>query len=372
MDSSITGGAGVAAAAAAARVAHRGMMSECTAEAACALFEAGGVTTAPRIRQTTLGKRWSVDVVAVVHNAIRAELGDLLEMLATLRLAALAGRLGAAELRSLFAWFASFETFAVAALKAEEEVLYPWLEQWGRIDGALSTGSRIAAKGAIIRSIRDAAAASATLGLQHLPAGGALRVDAGDELAVGFADIAVVGGGDGGADEHVCQRVLEAVVTHVTRFGGAMGAYFREQEEALPAMIERLYDAEDVRSSAVDRRTVRAIWRSGRRDEATLIVARGLGGDRALMRAWTQRCLRRIDRMSLPLWRRRYHAGRGAVVERFRSKKVRYHQLLALQGRSLMTGETQEVARNTLSTPFPAVTAQKSWRSRVRRMHSHR
>ena len=319
----------------------------CSVAASAVTFGAAAGVHAPQLRQTALGKRWSVDIVSVVHNAVRTEMADLFDILTSIILNANVRRATPAELRALFAWFSSFEAFVVTALKAEEEVLYPWLEQWGRIDGALSTGARIAAKGAIIRQIRDASACAALLGLHHLPAGGVLSSSNGqgsyyDGLSVGFANPTqhlspVDGDAPETADAALCKRVLDAVVNQVTAFSNGISLYFREQEDALPKIIESLYDLEDVRSSAVDRRMVRAIWKSGRRDEATLILVRGLGDDRVLARSWTQRNLRHIDRLSLPLWRRRYVAGRGAVVERFRLRKRKHEQLLALQGRALIT-----------------------------------
>lgn len=350
----------------------QGVPARCPVATAATAFGAAAGVRPPPLTLTVLGKRWSVDVLAVVHNAILFEVGDLFDMLTALVLGSKRAR--TAELRAFFAWFATFEAFVVTALKAEEEVLYPWLEQWGRIDGALSTGARIAAKGGIVRSVRDASAAAALLGLHHLPAGGACADRPGDALSVGFADVAVAEGVAGApeeADAELCKRVLDAVVGHVVAFSNALADYFREQDEALPDIIEALYDREDVYSSAVDRRCVRAIWRSGRRDEATLILVRGLGGDRALARAWAHRCLRRIDRMSLPLWRRRYQSGRGAVVERFRSRKSRYEQLLALDGHPLVSDNRTDVPRNMLSTPHPAASAMHS-RARVRRTISDR
>ncbi len=330
-----------------------GQVPICSVAASAVTFGAAAGVHAPQLRQTALGKRWSVDIVSVVHNAVRTEMADLFDILTSIILNANVRRATPAELRAFFAWFSSFEAFVVTALKAEEEVLYPWLEQWGRIDGALSTGARIAAKGAIIRQIRDASACSALLGLHHLPAGGVLSSSASaagsyyDGLSVGFANPSehlmngALRGADGDrpemADASLCKRVLDAVVEHVVAFSNGIALYFREQEDALPKIIESLYDLEDVRSSGVDRRMVRAIWKSGRRDEATMMLVRGLGEDRLMARAWTQRNLRHIDRLSLPLWRRRYVAGRGAVVERFRMRKRKHEQLLALQGRALIT-----------------------------------
>lgn len=326
----------------------------CAVNNAATGFAAASGLPVPLLRQTTPGKRWSADCLSVVHNAVRAEIAALYDILTAMLLGSVANRASVAELRAFFAWFSTFEAFVVTVLKAEEEVLYPWLEQWGRIEGALSTGARIADKGAVIRGVRDTSSCSALLGLHRLPATAVLagpERNYHDALQVGFAEM-----GPDSSENTQCEEVLNAVAGHVSSFTLALAAYFREQEDALPKIIEGLYDAEDVRSSAFERRTLRAIWKSGRKDEATLILVKGFGENHDLARYWIQRNLRRIDRLSLPLWRRRYVAGRGAVVARFRARKKRSEQLLELHGPSIIgehaAEEKHAMATAKLSLPY--------------------
>lgn len=321
-------------------------------QSATAFATASGLPV-PLLRPTPPGTRWSTDCISVVHNAVLCEIGALYDILASMLLGCASRRASAGELRAFFAWFATFEAFVVTVLKAEEEVLYPWLEQWGRIEGALSTGARIAAKGAVIRGVRDASACAVRLGMRRatasaLMAGGERNYH--DALQVGFAEM-----GPSEDENAQCEEVLTEVARHVSGFTRALAAYFREQEDALPKIIEGLYDAEDVRSSAFERRTLRAIWKSGRKDEATLILVKGFGDHHEMARCWIQRNLRRIDRMSLPLWRRRYVAGRGAVLARFRARKKRSEQLLELHGTPEGRDRAEEkhaLAAAKLSLPY--------------------
>lgn len=300
-------------------------------EHAAASFRHASGVSAPILAHVPLGKSWSADVVAVVHNAVRCEIADLFDILASMLLSSEVSNVTVAELRAFFAWFSTFEAFVVTCLKAEEEVLYPWLEQWGRIDGSLSTASRINTKGAIIRGIRDTATCAALVGLHHnLPAGVVLTNPDRhyyDALKVGFAEV-----GPATAAQHsaiLCTDVLQKVVAHVSEFTTAIIAYFEDEERSLPSIIESLYDAEDVRAAAVERRTIRAIWKCGRKDESMVMLVRPID-DRAVAKAWIQRNFKRLERVSLPLWRRRYQSGRGAVVARFRQRKTRHEQIIAL------------------------------------------
>jgi len=245
------------------------------------------------------------------------------------------------ELRAFFAWFSTFEAFLISSLKSEEDIIYPWLEQWGRIEGALSTGSRISVKGSIVRNIRDTSACSALLGFHHLPAGGILNQGGQDPLAVGF--VRKISQDDNPDDDNTCKKVLNAVITQVIKFMQELIAYFKEQEDALPKIIESLYEKEDVKSSSIIKRMVKATWKissSGKRDELIVVLVRGLGANKTFARNWVQTNLRHIDRLSLPIWRRKYLTGRGAVVEKFRARKKRFETLLELHGRLLLTYES--------------------------------
>lgn len=279
------------------------------------------------VRPVPLGKLWSFDLVAIWHNAIRMELRDLDEIIWGL---IDGGRpINLHELRGLFAWFSTFEAFVVTCLKAEEEVLFPWLEQWGRIDGDLSTASRITTKGTIIRGIRDTAACAALVGLdQELPEGMVLtnpHRNYYDGLKVGFAQVkpALM---QRPASSVLYKTVLERVATHVSSFSTKLLDYFQEQERSLPMIIDSLYDVEDMHAMAVERRMIRAIWKCGRKDESMIILLRAVE-NAPFHRQWTVRNLKRVERLAMPLWRRRYNMARGAVTAKFRERNLHWERM---------------------------------------------
>lgn len=267
-----------------------------------------------------LGGRWALDIVALTHNAVRAELGDLRVVLGGV--VSSGGAVGIGELRALFAWFSTFEAFVVTVLKAEEEVLYPWLEQWGRIEGVLGTAGRIRDKGAIIRAVRDVGACAACVGLEAELFEGVVLLNPDrryyDGLKVGFCELEP--GVRRIRDARLAREVVEKVVACVDVFTALLESYFEEEERSLPTIIEALYDVEDAEAARVERRTVRAIWKCGRKDESMVMLMRAFE-DKTVAKAWAARNLRRVERFAMPVWRRRFYAGRGAVVQRFRERR---------------------------------------------------
>lgn len=274
------------------------------------------------VRPVPLGKVWSFDLVALWHNAIRMEIRDLDDIVWGLTDGARPVNLQ--ELRGLFAWFSTFEAFVVTCLKAEEEVLFPWIEQWGRIEGDLSIASRITTKGTIIRGIRDTAACAALVGLdRQLPEGMVLTNPHRhyyDSLKVGLAEVKPCIA-DQKSNAAMYATVLDRVAQYVASFSSTLLDYFHEQERSLPVIIDSLYDEEDMHSAAIERRMIRAIWKCGRKDESMIILFRAVE-DAPFHRIWTQRNLRRIERFTIPLWKHRYSVGRGAVTAKFRHRNM--------------------------------------------------
>lgn len=279
------------------------------------------LTTNPK----PLGKVWSFDLVTLPHNAIRLELRDLNEILRGLvdgpRTA------NVPELSALFAWYSTFEAFVVTYLKAEEEVIFPWIEQWGRIDGALSTAGRITTKGSIIRGIRDAAACAALVGLDnHLPHGMVLTNPHRtyyDSLKVGLAEVKPTVAKHKGAlsTSALHASVVKRVKAIVDTFSALLLEYFDEQERSLPMIIDSLYDEEDMHAASIERRVVRAMWKCGRKDECMIILMRAVD-ETPFQRQWTLRNVKRVERFAMPLWKRKYSVGRGAVTAKFRQRNL--------------------------------------------------
>lgn len=270
---------------------------------------------------------WSFDVVALWHNAIRFELCDLEDIVCGLMEGSRTVTLF--ELQAFFAWFSTFEAFVVTCLKAEEEVMFPWLEKWGHIKGSLSTANRITTKGSIIRGIRDTAACAAMAGLDgELPHGMVLTNPHRtyyDGLKVGFAEAKNVCSSVEAESNSLHCRVLERVAGHISNFSSTLLTYFQEQESSLPTIIDSLYDEEDAISEGIERRMIRGLWKCGRKDESMVIVLRAVM-ESPFHKHWTHRNLRRVERFTVPLWKRRYSLGRGAVTAKFRERYVEWER----------------------------------------------
>lgn len=284
-------------------------------------------TTKPRavVRPVPLGKSWSFDLVALTHNAIRMEMRDLDDIV--WGLADNPRPANIHELSAFFAWFSTFEAFVITHLKAEEEVLFPWIEQWGRIEGNLSTAARITTKGTIIRGIRDTAACAALVDLDtQLPDGMVLtnpHRNYYDSLNVGMAEVqlSVPHQHNPIGKAAMFSSIIHRVATYVESFSATMLEYFQEQERNLPTVIDSLYDEEDMHAANIERRMIRAIWKCGCKDESMVILMRAVE-DAPFYRQWVQRNLRRVERFTMSLWKRRYCVGRGAVTAKFRQRHL--------------------------------------------------
>lgn len=254
----------------------------------------------PVVRVVMLGKRWSLDVVAVWNNAVRYELWDMFGMLEGLE---------KGGMRLFFEWMQGFEAFVVTRLKVEEEVLYPWVEQWGRIEGELSTGKRIAKKGGIIRGIRDVVACGEVVGVGSGGKGKGYY----DGLGVGRAEWM---GGEMGGRGKMVERVKELV----KMVAKGLGEYFAELEKSLPDIIERLYEVEDLWAGGIERRMIRSMWKCGKKDECMVMLMRAVD-EMPRGKEWSSRNFKRIERMAMPIWKRRYYSSRGAIVGKVRDKR---------------------------------------------------
>lgn len=357
------------------------------------------------LRHTHPPPPWPLLLLSHPHDAVRLELRALFRALSSLHGAP---RLRPAHLRALFAWYSALEAFAVALLKAEEETLYPWIEQWGRIEGPLSTSERSRARGRIIRHVRDLSSLAAAVPTEEKETqtekeGGGevgektagetarngakersrdgegkgrssasmlrMRVsdapklwrkkgkEVGEEDVVreeavlaraaerasmassrglgghhdasyylplgGGALVQVAGGGRGAGGkaregaaigiEGECRTVLETVQKHARLLTRAMLSYFECEERYLPPVIDALYDASDVESDGIERGVWRAVVRNNRRGEAAVLMMRACGGTEKATK-WAAAALSPLDRLQLPLWRRRMASGRGKLM----------------------------------------------------------
>ncbi|PXF46208.1 hypothetical protein BWQ96_03993 [Gracilariopsis chorda] len=306
------------------------------------------------ITPVELGKLWSFDLVAIWHNAIRLELADLHDIVSSLLLPNRSVTM--AEVRAFFAWFSSFEAFVITFLKAEEEVIFPWLEQWGRIRGSLSTLKRITTKGVITRAIRDTAACAQLLGINTVHSGLTLTNPHRhyyDALNVGVAELQPKMVDN---PSMLCSTVVQKIADHVSNFSVALEDYFHEQENYLPAIIGCLYDEQDAVAASIERKIMCALWKCGRKEDCTMIILRAVELVRApYPKVWTHRNLRRMERMALALWRRRYNGARGAVTAKFKMRKTFWERAAAAL--QLNFGGA-EMDSETGSTTSPMATAE--------------
>jgi len=94
----------------------------------------------PPLRLVPYRKMWAMDPLALPHNAIRKELLDCYVILYAMDVRR--EELNAKDYEMFFGWWRVFSTFLLHYLKAEEEVLYPWIENAVRLQGLLAADKR--------------------------------------------------------------------------------------------------------------------------------------------------------------------------------------------------------------------------------------
>ncbi len=100
---------------------------------------------------TPWNQKWSVDVFALIHNAIKAELHDLYHIANTLqRRKWLVTR---EHVDMFYHWWRDFEEFVVVALNIDEDVFFPWVSKKEPLRGDFKGSTRMKAYGAFRKAI---------------------------------------------------------------------------------------------------------------------------------------------------------------------------------------------------------------------------
>lgn len=299
---------------------------------------------------------WSVQLVSHTHDAVRLELRALFTIISALNSSS---TLTPSHLRLLASYIASFEAFAISVLKSEEETIFPYLEQYGRLQGPVSTASRSAARGRIIRHIRDFTAEAALPSLTCSSASpppyeaSAASLSASPSASSSsnsfdpklhkqippysrltrllsrsipsrrprpapaqpayHATLAVSPTAEAHASDTPRARVarLARAALVLTRL---VLEYFAVLESSLPPVVEGLFTHADVDASGIERHTFRTLARNQRRGEAAVLMYRAcFGGEREKL--WPGAAMSRVERLMFPVWKVRVGRERDTAVQ---------------------------------------------------------
>lgn len=105
----------------------------------------------PEVKMTPWGQKWSLDVFALIQNAVKAELHDLYNIINTMqRRKWLITR---EHISMFYQWWRDFDEFVTVALNIDEDVFFPWLGSKEPLRGDFKGSTRMKAYGALRKAM---------------------------------------------------------------------------------------------------------------------------------------------------------------------------------------------------------------------------
>lgn len=105
----------------------------------------------PEVKMTPWNQKWSLDVFALIQNAIKAELHDLYTIINTMqRRKWLITR---EHINMFYSWWRDFDEFVTVALNIDEDVFFPWLASKEPLRGDFKGSTRMKAYGALRKAM---------------------------------------------------------------------------------------------------------------------------------------------------------------------------------------------------------------------------
>lgn len=238
----------------------------------------------PDIQLTPWGTKWSVDVFALIHNAIKSELKDLYSMATILQRHKWV--LTQSHVAHFYQWWADFDEFVTAALNIEEDVFYPWLAGREPLRGDFKGSTRMKAYGKLRNSMKSITEYRARF-VPQLPVGE--RLDGLMELIAG--------------------------VNHIPE-------YYDKVARSLPSFIEICFGKRDV--AHITRQMVAKFRGQNAYDRSIAMLTRWMSD--TSQRLWTFSHMGKRDMIKVGSWRRlmaREHFSLPAKLEELIAQEER-------------------------------------------------
>eukprot|EP00183_Erythrolobus_madagascarensis_P001577 CAMPEP_0185851674 /NCGR_PEP_ID=MMETSP1354-20130828/10969_1 /TAXON_ID=708628 /ORGANISM="Erythrolobus madagascarensis, Strain CCMP3276" /LENGTH=881 /DNA_ID=CAMNT_0028552709 /DNA_START=27 /DNA_END=2672 /DNA_ORIENTATION=+ len=229
------------------------------------------------------GEKWSMDIFALPHNAIKRELVDLYKILGSLQKRMM--DLRHTEIDDFYNWWEVFEAFVLDFFEMEEGIIFPWIES--RIPLGKSNFSqtqRSIVKGRLSRLMHEID--DCEYKFTNLPAG------------------------------EVLPRLLECL----DRFTPKLLEYFGEQERRLPRAIEVKFEAVDKRW--VDENCLAFMMNAKYTNELVTIMTRWLNENQ--LREWKRNNLKGTARLSYSMWRNQLNKNHISIVTDMKQRQLEW------------------------------------------------
>mmetsp|Transcript_3034 Transcript_3034/g.5366 ORF Transcript_3034/g.5366 Transcript_3034/m.5366 type:complete len:911 (-) Transcript_3034:1001-3733(-) len=243
------------------------------------------IVTEPVLVPAPYGEKWSMDIFALPHNAIKRELVDLYRILMSLQKRMI--DLRHSEIDDFYNWWEVFEAFVLDYFEIEERVIFHWIES--RIplgQTRFSKTQRMVFKGRLSRLMHDID--DCEYKFTNLPAG----------------------------------EVLPRLLSCLDRFTPRLLEYFGEQERRLPRAIERKFTAEDKRWA--DEKMMAFMMDAKYTNELVVLLTRWLNQDQ--LKDWKRANLKGTARLSYSVWRNQFNKNHIAIVDEMKQREAAFIQ----------------------------------------------
>eukprot|EP00184_Porphyridium_aerugineum_P005992 CAMPEP_0184694860 /NCGR_PEP_ID=MMETSP0313-20130426/2687_1 /TAXON_ID=2792 /ORGANISM="Porphyridium aerugineum, Strain SAG 1380-2" /LENGTH=483 /DNA_ID=CAMNT_0027153219 /DNA_START=487 /DNA_END=1938 /DNA_ORIENTATION=- len=223
------------------------------------------------------GKLWSLDVLALYHNAIKKELIDMYSMVENMLKFQM--NLGYSDIERFYNWWEVFEGFLVDYFEIEEQVLFPYIETKFQLERTkLSKAERNLIKGRLTQAMNQIDDMEDTF--MNRPPG----------------------------------EVLPRFVDFLDAFAPRLLGYFHIENTVIPNALQKYFEPEDrarIQALVFDFLKTREFG-----NETLVLQSRWLTENH--LKTWKQETLRGTSRVAYPMWRAKLEKVHGAVVREFK------------------------------------------------------
>ncbi|KAA8499545.1 hypothetical protein FVE85_7130 [Porphyridium purpureum] len=246
----------------------------------------------PVVIATPYGKLWSMDVLAVYHNAIKKEVMDMYNMVECMLRFQMS--LGYDDVTRFFEWWDVFESFLMDYFELEEKVIFPYIaEKFDFADTKLSRQERMLTKARITQFLA--------------------QIDDMEDIFINRPP----------------GECLPRFVEFLDKFTPRLLGYFNTQETIVPRTLQKFFQPDDkviIQQTCVD-------WLKKTKDAtdfAENMVVQSRWMPEAQLQLWKRDSLRGMQRVAYPAWRGRVEAYHFVIPAEF-GHRVLEDELEALQ-----------------------------------------
>ncbi|KAA8496479.1 hypothetical protein FVE85_0208 [Porphyridium purpureum] len=219
------------------------------------------------------GEKWSMDVFALPHNALKRELLDLYKILGSLQRRMI--DLRHSDIDDFYNWWEVFEAFILDYFDMEEKIVFPWIQSRIPLGKTkFSQTQRSILKGRLSKLMHDVD--ECEYKFSYLPAG----------------------------------EVLPRLLQCMDKFSPRLLEYLGEQERRLPRALDKKFAAAD--KAVLDQKLMDYMMQAKYTNELVTIMTRWLND--AQLKEWKRTNLKGTARLSYTMWKNSLYKNHVSIV----------------------------------------------------------